>query len=43
MQQILERLAVRGADQLHAALGDRARRERLGSVPISSITMTSGM
>ena len=29
-QQVLERLAVRGADQLHAALGDRARGQRFG-------------
>ena len=29
LQQVLERVAVRGGDELHAALGDGARRERL--------------
>ena len=29
-QQVVQRLAVRRADQLHAALGDRARREGFG-------------
>ena len=42
-QQVVERVAVRRADELHAALGDGARGQRLSSVPISSMTMTSGM
>ena len=40
--QVVQREA-RGADQLDAALGDRSRRGSPSSVPISSMTMTSGM
>ena len=41
--QVFERVAVRGADQLHATLGDGAGGHGLELVPISSITITSGM